>query len=299
MAFRNALDIGTISRMFEPKTQNPIEELMEGYLRPQERAIDFKSKQLAQALKEQYGAEEKEADIDYKRALAQYNRSMLGKPKSAFGNTMYDINQMEAGGEISPEQAAQFKKAIMDKAAGKGSSLIPAQVKGKQMQMQIASAQRIYAEKILNQPYMGFAADIDLMKDLGQYNKTANPEEKKALAYKLALAIAANKFLPEMAGLQIVSQGMRDTLSGKKEQKEAISFGWPKSLGIFSKNAPKEIQRLAEKIHAEELEKVRAVGVDAYQKLVGGQDSAYYDGYNQQMQTGEQVNETEGFDGGY
>lgn len=246
MAFRNAIDINAISRMFEPKTQNPIEELMEGYLRPQERAIDFKSKQLAQALQEQYGAQSKEADIDYKRALTEYNRSMLGIPKSAIGASIYDINRLQEQGLISPQQAQVYQQSLLAKNQGRGTS---------KSELSKYNAEK---QEIMNDP------------DLSEEEKQQRIDEiDLAIQKKIASPQAANQSLAASNLLLALDRTNLDDLTRYSGVQGQLKLKLHQAMDLMG-NAPDEYIRYLKALTNAELEakEARAMYADSIRKEV-------------------------------
>jgi hypothetical protein len=249
-------------------------KLLEAYQMPMKMEREKEMFDLKKALQQ--------AEIDYKGSMGKYYEGQAGQPLSPEGKLLQDYNAaMSEKGEQSP-QAMALRAALENKARGKG-DMVPAQVKGKQMNAMIARDQRNYIAKNLEQPYIGAGSNVKLINDFNRYNATQDPQEKKALAYKLALAVNAKKLLPEYSALQLTSQGQTGTVSAKKAQEKAIQQGWPESLLWFENNMPKEIQELANEIHADSLEKLGKIGVESYERLIGSKGSGMFDGYNQEM----------------
>ena len=223
-----------------------------------------------------------EAEIKYKGQMGDYYAGKGGEPGSPEGKLLKDFNvSMAENGENDPRTQA-LRAALERKAQGQGAQ-VPAQVKGKQMNAMIARDQRNYIAQNLEQPYIGSGSNVKLMNDYNRYKATQDPQEKKALAYKLALAVNAKKLLPEYSALQLTSQGQTGTVSAKKAQEKAIQQGWPESLLWFENNMPKEIQELANEIHADSLEKLGKIGLESYQKLIGSKDAGIFNGYGEEM----------------
>lgn len=249
-------------------------KLLEAYQMPMKMDREKEMFDLKKALQQ--------AEIDYKGSMGKYYEGQAGQPLSPEGKLLQDYNAaMGQNGEQSP-QALALRAALENKARGR-SDAVPAQVKGKQMNAMIARDQRNYIAQNLEQPYIGSGSNVKLMNDYNRYNATQDPQEKKALAYKLAMAVNAKKLLPEYSALQLTSQGQTGTVSAKKAQEKAIQQGWPESLMWFENNMPKEIQELANVMHADSLEKLGKIGVESYQRLVGAKDAGIFDGYGEEM----------------
>ena len=92
-----------------------------------------------------------------------------------------------------------------------------------------------------------------------------------------------NTTTPRMPRIQ-KKRGLAKTKDYAERLKEkAIQQGWPESLMWFENNMPKEIQELANMMHADSLEKLGKIGVESYQRLVGSKGAGIFDGYGQEM----------------
>lgn len=257
-------------------------KLLEAYQMPMKMEREKELFDLKKALQQ--------AEIDYKGSMGKYYEGQAGQPLSPEGKLLQDYNAaMGQSGEQSP-QALALRAALEKKAAGQGDR-IPAQVKGKQMNAMIARDQRNYIAQNLEQPYIGAGSNVRLMNDFNRYKVTQDPQEKKALAYKLALAVNAKKLLPEYSALQLTSQGQTGTVSAKKAQEKAIMQGWPESLIWFENNMPEEIQELSNIIHADSLEKLGKIGLESYERLIGSKNPGIFGGYGEELIPSDQMNQ--------
>jgi hypothetical protein len=106
-----------------------------------------------------------------------------------------------------------------------------------------------------NQPYKGTMPSIAIGKDLVEYSTMPDGSEKDELAKKLVSANTANRFLPEMSSLQLLSQGTQTTVPALEHQSRVLSSGWPAKMQSIMNAYPKELQDMAEKKHGELMQK--------------------------------------------
>lgn len=250
-------------------------KLLEAYQMPMKMEREKEMFDLKKALQQ--------AEIDYKGSMGKYYEGQAGQPSSPEGKLLKDFNASVAENGMGDPRTQALRTALERKAQGNQGAQVPAQVKGKQMNAMIARDQRNYIAQNLEQPYIGAGSNVKLINDFNRYQATKDPQEKKALAYKLALAVNAKKLLPEYSALQLTSQGQTGTVSAKKAQEKAIQQGWPESLLWFENNMPKEIQELANEIHADSLEKLGKIGLESYQRLIGSQNAGIFNGYGEEM----------------
>ncbi len=273
-----------LQRSVNPALEGLFSGGVESYMGAKRHKEDTRAKELANALMEQYGGREKEAELAYKDAMTQYYSGQVGKPESDVGKLFKDYDRVVQEQGPDSEQARILRDVAEKKARGPENKL-PAQVVAKTVNGQIANDQRVYMADHLEQPYVGAQSNTVLMNDFFRYKNTKDPMEKKALGFKLAKAVNADKLAPEYANLQLASQGITATKFAKKGQEDAIKQGWPESLAWFKNNMPKEIQELANELHSEALKNLTNIRNQAYNKYAAGKQTAIYNGYGEEMRS--------------
>lgn len=230
---------------------------------------------LKNALLQQYGAPEKEADIALKQAHADFYRNPMQfmSPEERL---------IEAAYSEDPETAkALMQKMVQQKTTPKNT--LPAQVVSKTINGQIANQQREFLLDQVKPTYIGEGSNKQLFNDVRRYKSSADDNEKKALAYKIATQINAEKTAPELAFLTLTANAVPVTVAAKKDQLDAIRFGWPEAMSWYKRNVPREIQELADHMHMKTVNELTGVRNNAYNQLVPGHDLGIFNGFGQEM----------------
>ena len=227
------------------------------------------------ALMQQYGQREKEADIGLKEAHADFYRNPL-----QFATPF----QKEAIGAYS-ENPEMLQQIMEQRARGlaSGQQKLPSQIVAKTINSAVANQMRNRLLEEIKPPYIGEGSNKALYNDVKRYKSTMDEQEKMALGYKLATQIVAEKMVPELSFLTLTANRVNPTVSALKHQSEVTRYGWPEAMGWFKKNLPKEIQELADEIHAQRVQELTKMGMDSYQGLTSGMGNALFDGYGDEM----------------
>lgn len=99
--------------------------------------------------------------------------------------------------------------------------------------------------------YMGAFGSLSQTKD-----RLASQLGDKAASERLIQAALAERLLPEYAGAQLQSQGIRSTVPALEHQRQAIRQGWPNASNFISGNLPPELQKEVERRHNEAVKSV-------------------------------------------
>ena len=122
-----------------------------------------------------------------------------------------------------------------------------------------ANVARELAAEHLKMPYMGFASTLNIANDLAIYNKNPDSKEGKEAAKRLVDAAVSERLVPEIASLQLASQGITPSVYALKFQQQAITQGWPISLKLAVNNLPQKLQQQVKKEHDIKLKKLNKV----------------------------------------
>ena len=178
-----------------------------------------------------------EGSVQNKLLLEYAKRLSEGNP-----GTQFDVDTKT--GAISFSQGRK---------GGSGSQLIDGKLvtpltQGAQTKVQseqLSDIVRQQVAKYVDYPYAGGGQSFVMGNDLFEYSKNANPE----IGERLINAAVMDKLAPEIAMMQINSQGGKPTVSAIEHQLKAIKQGWPKAHDITVNNLPHELQNEVEKRH--------------------------------------------------
>ncbi len=125
-----------------------------------------------------------------------------------------------------------------------------------QQKLQLAAIAREQALKHVEQPYLGAGASFQMASDLTTYATSKDPKAKKEAGDRLVKAAVSEKIVPEIANLQITSQGGKATVHALEKQEEAIRQGWPNFGKKLAGNLPKDLQDRVVEEHNQRLKDI-------------------------------------------
>lgn len=110
----------------------------------------------------------------------------------------------------------------------------------------------LQSEVSMPKEYSGFGGSANMAADLLNYNLYKNKEAGD----RLIKAAVAERLVPEYAGFQLTSQGIKATVPALEHQTNAIRQGWPLASHKVTNNLPPELQKEAERLHNEAVRNV-------------------------------------------
>lgn len=225
-------------------------------------------------------------------ALAKQRLSAEGKSVSPIGKAIEDVNYIAkvygtnheyykqglayltrlAEGPGGVELKVDPKTGAVSFTQGRGTSGIQQQIVNGQLvqkpsspttnimqKQQLANVSRIKAFEDLEHPYIGEGSNKKIINDYIDLttNNIEDPKTKKETEENIIKAAVSWKMIPEVAALQLESQGVRSTVSALEHQKKALKQGWPVALDFVVNNLPAHIQKEVNKRHSELLTKLK------------------------------------------
>jgi len=128
-----------------------------------------------------------------------------------------------------------------------------------QQKQLLTNVAREQALKHIEQPYLGFGASFNMANDLQTYLTSPPGSKKDEAADRLVKAAVSEKMVPEIAALQLSSQGIVPTVDALKHQREAIRQGWPQYGLKMAEQLPKDLQEKVVKEHNKRLKELADV----------------------------------------
>lgn len=211
---------------------------------------------------------------------------------STLGKAIQDLNQAKSTG-APPEQIKLMEQyvsrlaegapgmslsvdpqtgAVQFSSGGRGSQGIQQQVidgqvisrptaamMTQQQKQLLTNVAREQALKHIEQPYLGFGASFNMANDLQTYLTSPPGSKKDDAADRLVKAAVSEKMVPEIAALQLSSQGIVPTVDALKHQREAIRQGWPQYGLKMAEQLPKDLQEKVVKEHNKRLKELADV----------------------------------------
>ncbi len=186
----------------------------------------------------------------YKEGIKYLNRV-------AEGNPGIELTVDPKSGAISFTQGTRGSAPKQQVVNGKLVQSPTTQTTSQQQGQQLSNVARIGAFKDTENPYVGKESNKEMMTDyMNLISGKLKGNQKKNVEDKLVKAAIADKMVPEIAGLQLQSQGVRATVPALAHQRDAITQGWPISLKWVVNNLPKYLQDRAIAEHTELLSKL-------------------------------------------
>lgn len=240
-------------RKLSPEEANPMNALIS-------RALETFSKGTHAA----YLPQQLQTDIQQKQAASQKNIMMAQLLKSLMGGQgeMGQAGMEDGGGESNSGGMGNLKPAILKGILGidpylmspqesqnlknQGSMQQAAQKKNLETGAYNVTRENLQNKVSMPEPYLGNDASIQIGKDVLSA-KLGDKEAKE----RLIQAATANKLVPEYAGAQLGSMGIKSTKYGLDSQNEAIRQGWPRFTQKIMDHLPADIQKEAERRHNE------------------------------------------------
>jgi hypothetical protein len=124
---------------------------------------------------------------------------------------------------------------------------------------QLASKAREEALEHIEQPYLGFGGTFAMINDLNTYKTSPDPKLREAAADRLVKAAVSEKIVPEVAALQLNSQGVQATVHALEKQEGSIRLGWPQFGKKITDNLPPELQKKANDEHNNRLKELTGI----------------------------------------
>lgn len=123
----------------------------------------------------------------------------------------------------------------------------------------IASEGRDLAAKHIKNPYMGLGSSLQMTGDLVSYVQDPNSNTGKEAGNRLVDAAVSARLVPEVASLQLASQGIKASKYSLQDQRNAIKQGWADRLDYIVKNLPPSLQHRVKEQHDETLKQLTKV----------------------------------------
>ena len=235
----------------------------------------LKKQAFENALMEQFGAQEKEANIAHKMALTNYYQqggfgNMGGAGGRALTNMGKALREREyiAGqyGEDSPQ--VQSYDAYINKISAQAGGGDPAAVRTRQINAALSTPVRMYFDENVQMPikYQGPLGAVNMEKDILDYKTTKNPKIKEELEESLSNAAVASRTVPEYVLEQLAATQTQSTEAAQRHQKEAITQNWGIGYEKAIRTIPKEIADIANKKHSKVLSDVNRIKKQANQE---------------------------------
>lgn len=124
---------------------------------------------------------------------------------------------------------------------------------------QLNAVAREQALKHIKQPYLGLGASFNMARDIHTYETSEDPKEREAAADRLIKSAVSEKIVPEIASLQLGSQGIQPTVHALERQEKSIRQGWPNLGKRLSDLLPKDLQDKVVEEHNKRLQELTDV----------------------------------------
>jgi hypothetical protein len=121
---------------------------------------------------------------------------------------------------------------------------------------QLASIAREKALEHIEQPYLGLGATFQMADDLKTYQTSPNQKLREDAKNRLIKSAVSEKIVPEIAALQLNSQGVPATVHALEKQEQSIRQGWPMFGKAFVDNLPSDLQEEVVKEHNKRLKEL-------------------------------------------